>query len=238
MIVVINQFFGLGDILFIEPIYRHYHNRGFKVVAPVNKDHLWIAEYIPYVEFVDVNTYPYDRESPIQKEDGKMHVPLRFAHPLLRNYALHYGDDRAHWMPDKYEYLGLPVELWRTLSFKRNHEREQSLFDFLGLQGRKYNFVNENFGGSFERVTIQTKNDLEPVHLRKIEGFTMLDWGKVIENAENIFTAETSITYYIESLKTKAKEKHLYPRLPWLGNCEYMRLTLGDGWVYHDENNM
>lgn len=245
MTVVINQFFGLGDILFIEPIYRHYHNRGFKVVAPVNPEHLWIAEYIPYVEFVDVNTYPFDKESPTQKEDGKMHVPLRFAHPLLRGYELHYGDDRAHWMPDKYEYLGLPVELWKTLSFKRNHEREKQLFDLIMGENKNieimdvgYNFVNDNFGGSFERVTINTKDSKPCVHMRKIEGFTMLDWGKVIENAQNIYTVETSIIYYIESLNTKSKERHLYPRLPWLGNCEYMRLTLGDSWIYHDENNM
>lgn len=237
MTVVINQFFGLGDILFIEPIYRHYHNRGFKVVAPVNPEHLWIQEYIPYVEFVDVNTYPYDKESPIQKEDGKMHIALRFAHPLLRGYDLHYGDDRAHWMPDKYEYLGLPVDLWRTLSFKRNFERENELFDLLQLDGRKYNFINEYFGGSFERVNFNLPK-FPIVGLQKINGFTMLDWGKVIENAENIYTVETSIIYYIESLKIKAKEKHLYPRLPWLGNCEYMRLTLGGSWIYHDENNM
>jgi hypothetical protein len=271
MIVVINQFFALGDILFIEPIYRHYHNRGFKVVAPVNPEHLWIAEYIPYVEFVDVNTYPFDKESPTQKEDGKIHIALRFAHPLLRGHALHFGDERHLWMPDKYEYLGLPVDLWRTLSFKRNEERENALFNLLELEGKEYDFVNENFGGSFEKVNIskrhttviprdeidesvfikfegeevaaiggvKTSTSLYPsVHLRKIEGFTMLDWGKVIENAENIYTVETSVIYYIESLKTKAKEKHLYPRLPWLGNCEYMRLALGDSWEYHDENNM
>lgn len=238
MTVVINQFFGLGDILFIEPIYRHYHNRGFKVVAPVNPEHLWIAEYIPYVEFVDVNTYPFDKESPTQKEDGKMHVPLRFAHPLLRGYELHYGDDRAHWMPDKYEYLGLPVDLWRTLSFKRNEEREKALYQIINPSGAKYNFVNNHFGGSFEKVNIPLSPDYPSIFLTKIEGFTMLDWGKVIENAENIYTVETSIIYYVESLKTKAKEKHLYPRLPWLGNCEYMRLTLGDSWIYHSEENM
>jgi len=237
MNVVINQFFGLGDILFIEPIYRHYHNRGFKVIAPILPEYLWIAEYIPYVSFVDVNSFKYDKEVVEQKEDGQIHIPLRFAHPLLRNYPLHYGDDRAHWMPDKYEYLGLPVELWRTLSFNRNKEREDKLFKHLGIEG-KYNFVNNTFGGSFEKVNITLPNDLPIVEMSKIAGCTLLDWGKVIENAENIYTVETSVIYYIESLKTKAKEFHLYPRLPHLGNCEYMRLILGDKWIYHTENNI
>ncbi len=235
--VIINQFFGLGDILFIEPIYRHYHNRGFKVVAPILPEYLWIAEYIPYVQFENKNTYPYSYETVQQPEDKKLHVPLRFAHPLLRGYDLHYGDDRAHWMPDKYEYLGLPVDLWRTLQFNRNKEREKRLFDSLNLPA-KYNFVNNNFGGSFEKINITQKADLPCVFMEKIEGFTMLDWGMVIEGAENIYTAETSIIYYIESLKTKAKEFHLFPRFPFMDNCEYMRLTLGDKWIYHDSTNI
>jgi hypothetical protein len=169
----------------------------------------------------------------------KVH-PLRFSHPLLRDLPPHYGDLRQFWMPDKYEYLGLPVELWRTLSFKRNHEREQDLYqlEMEIVRGKTYNFINNSFGGSFEKIDIKVDNGLPNIYLSKIEGFTLLDWGLIIENAENIFTAETSIIYYIESLKTKAKEKHLFPRLPWLGNCEYMRLTLGDSWEYHDENNM
>lgn len=236
MDVVISQHFGLGDILFIEPIYRHYHNRGFKVVAPINPEYLWIKEYIPYVEFVDVNSYPYNKESVTQKPDGKFHIPLRFAHPLFRGYELHYGDDRAHWMSDKYEYLGLPVDLWKTLSFTRNKEREQKLFDLLELNGKKYVFYNCNFGGSFEHVDILYLHDKEFSHvtMKPIDGFTMLDWGVVIENAEQIHTVETSLVYYVESLKTKATEFHLYPRLPWLPNVDYMKELLGEKWIYYE----
>lgn len=237
MNIIINQFFGLGDILFIEPIYRYYHNMGFTVIAPINPESLWIQEYIPYVEFKDKTKFPMDYENPVTEYKGEKVIPLRFAHPLLRNFPLHYGDDRAHWMPDKYEYLGLPVELWRTLQFTRNKEREKRLFDSLNLPER-YNFVNNNFGGSFEKINITQKADLPCVFMEKSEGFTMLDWGMVIEGAENIYTAETSIIYYIESLKTKAKEFHLFPRFPFMDNCEYMRLTLGDKWIYHDSTNI
>ena len=232
--VVISQHFGLGDILFIEPIYRHYHNQGYRVTAPIMKEYLWIQEYIPYVSFVDCNKYPYDKESPTQRNDGKLHVPLRFAHPLLRGYDLHYGDDRKFWMPDKYTYLGLPVELWKTLSFKRNYDRENKLIDLLNLP-EKFIFVNNNFGGSFERINISA-NHLPVVEMRKIEGFTMLDWGGVIERATEIHTVETSLLYYVESLNTNAP-RHLYPRLPFLENVEYMRELLHN-WILHDKNSI
>lgn len=235
--VIINQYFALGDILFIEPIYRYYHNRGFKVIAPILPEYLWIQEYIPYVEFHDKNKYPYSYETVEQKEDGRLHLPLRFAHPLLRGYDLHYGDDRLHWMPDKYEFLGFPVEMWKTLKFARNKEREKKLFESLNLPA-KYNFVNNTFGGSFEKINITNVDSLPSVFMSKIEGFTLLDWGMVIENAENIYTVETSVVYYIESLETKAAKFELYPRFPFLDNCEYMRLTLGDKWIYHDKTNI
>lgn len=234
MNVIINQFFGLGDILFIEPIYRHYLNRGFTVVAPILPEYLWIQEYIPYVEFKNKDTFRYRYEQVDQPKDGNMHVPLRFAHPLLRGYDLHYGDDRAHWMPDKYEYLGLPVELWKTLSFKRNLDREKKLIDLLNLP-EKFNFVNNTYGGSFEKISI-TVPDFPVVELRKIDGFTLLDWGGVIERAEKIYTVETSIIYYIESLNTTA-ERHLYPRLPWLENVEYMSELLPN-WIRHDKDSI
>lgn len=235
MNVIINQFFGLGDILFIEPIYRHYHNRGFTVIAPILPEYLWIQEYIPYVQFKDKNVFRYRYEEVDQPKDGNMHVPLRFAHPLLRGYDLHYGDDRKHWMPDKYEYLGLPVELWKTLSFNRNLDREKRLVNLLNLP-EKFNFVNNTYGGSFEKISITVPDDLPVIELRKIDGFTLLDWGGVIERAEKIFTVETSIIYYIESLATNA-ERHLYPRLPWLENVEYMSELLPN-WIRHDKDSI
>lgn len=238
MKVIINQFFGLGDILFIEPIYRHFHNEGYEVIAPVNPEHLWIAEYIPYVKFENKNKFDMDYENPVTEYKGIKVIPLRFAHPLLRNYDLHYGDERKNWMPDKYTYLGLDVELWRTLKFERNEERENKLFDLLDLKGKKYNFVNQNFGGSFEKVKIFPNNDLWNILLDKIDGYTLLDWGKVIENAENIYSVETSVIYYIESLNTKAKEFHLYPRMPFLPNVDYMKDLLKDKWIYHNENDI
>jgi hypothetical protein len=233
--VVFLQFAGLGDVLFIEPLYRHYHEKGYKVIAPVNDDIIWIQEYIPYVEFHKKSQFRYSYETVQQANDGRLHLPTRFSHPLLRGYDLHYGDARQFWMPDKYTFLGLPVEKWKELKFERNDERELSLYDMINLP-QKYNFINNNFGGNFERVEIATSNGLPNVYMKKIEGFTMLDWGMVIEEAETIHTVETSLLYYVESLNFKG-DKHLYPRYPWMDNCEYMNTILTD-WIFHDKNDL
>lgn len=235
--IILNQTFGLGDVIFCEPIARHFYEQGYVVIWPIEDSYFWINEYIPYVHFRKKSEFKMDYEQcnlDYTYKGIKVH-PLRFSHPLLRDLPPHYGDLRQFWMPDKYEYLGLPVELWKTLSFKRNDEREQSLYNMINLPN-KYNFINNNFGGSFERVEIATSNGLPNVYMKKIEGFTMLDWGMVIENAAEVHTVETSLLYYVESLNFKG-DKHLYPRYPWMDSCEYMNTILTD-WIFHDKNDL
>lgn len=239
MEVVINQPAGLGDILFIEPIYRHFHNEGYEVIAPVNNDLLWIQDYIPYVKFVDRNKFPYNSEAATQKDDGRKHIPLRFANPLYRGFAdLHYGDDRKNWMRDKYLYLGLNENLFITMNFEMNKEKQERLFNLLNIEWG-YNLVNPHFGGSFEKVNIKVNNDLPVIEMRKIEGFTLLDWMPVIIGASNIYTVETSLIWIVESYPTVAKEIHLYPRYPFMDNAEYIHSYLQKPqWIFHDKNDL
>jgi len=241
MEVVINQPAGLGDILFIEPIYRHFHNQGNQVIAPVNKDLLWVQEYIPYVKFVDRKKFDYNSETVQQKEDGRLHVPLRFANPLYRGFAdLHYGDDRKNWMRDKYLMLGLDENLFRTMKFERNLIKESDLMHLVHPQTNpKYNLVNPYFGGSFEKINIKVDNNLPTIEMRKIEGYALLDWLTVIECATNIYTAETSLIWLVESYPTIAKEIHLYPRYPFMDNAEYIHSYLQKpNWRFHDKNDL
>ena len=235
--VVILQHFGLGDLFFIEPIYRHYDTLGYQVIAPVDDESIWIKDYIPYVAFKRKSQFKYSYETVEQPNDGRLHVPLRFAHPLYRGYELHYGDDKTNWMRDKYLFLGLDEELWRTMKLERKDDKETELFNQLGITG-EYNFINEYFGGSFERVEIKPKNGLQNIYLKKVPGFTLLDWRKVIESAANIYTVETSILWVIEAMDTAAKELHLYPRMPFLPNVDYVKSYMRKNWIFHNESNM
>ena len=47
---IFNQFQGLGDILFCEPIAKHFYKKSKnEIVWPVNNDSLWLKEYFPYI---------------------------------------------------------------------------------------------------------------------------------------------------------------------------------------------
>lgn len=212
--VIINQFQGLGDLLFIEPIMQHYHDKGYKVIVPVNDDYIWLQEYIPYVEFKKKSEFEIDYEYfGFTKMFKSEYIPLRFSTPLLRNMEPHSGDNKEHFMLDKYRLLELPLDMWRQLKWRRDEEKENRLFNFLGLhEDSEYTFVNEYYGGGFQKIDIPVTG--KRVYLTKHEGYTLLDWAKVIENARHIKTVETSILYMIEVLNLKAETMKLYSRPP------------------------
>lgn len=236
--VIINQFFGLGDILFIEPIYRWFHEQGYKVIAPVEDHYYWIMYYIQYVHFKKKSEFPMDYEYfGYTNMNGAEYIPLRFSTPLLRKTDPHSGDYKEHFMVDKYRLLGLPEDLWKTLTWTRNPQKEDALFKMLGLkEGDKYNLINENFGGGFQNIKIDVKGN--NVYLSNIKDFTLLDWAKVIEYADKIYTVETSLVYMVEALPIRAREIHMYPRAPWEDTCKGVKEFISKKWKLHEKGNI
>jgi hypothetical protein len=71
---------------------------------------------------------------------------------------------------------------------------------------------------------------MKKIDLSFINGYTLFDWSKVIENATEIHTVDTSVIYLVEKLTTKSK-LYLYPRHP-----EHTEKCLSDmlnkNWIY------
>jgi hypothetical protein len=67
----------------------------------------------------------------------------------------------------------------------------------------------------------------------------LLDWLLIIEQAENIYTAETSLIWLVEAMATIAKEIHLYPRYPFMDNAEYIHSYLQKpNWIFHTKDDL
>ena len=60
-----------------------------------------------------------------------------------------------------------------------------------------------------------------------------MDWGRVIENASAMHTVGTSINYIIELLPTKARQIHLYPRIPQEKNFDNYDYLLSKDYIFH-----
>lgn len=206
--IIINQFFGIGDILFIEPIMRYYFQQGNKVTVPILVKYLDIQRNIPYVNFVDKNFYNIDyEEQKLIETDNHIVIPMRWSREFFKS---HLNDT----MKNKYRMVGIDLEEWRKLTWLRHRWRENSLKELLGIkQGERFNLINCNFY-SFENRTINLNinNKLKNIEMKFIPTFNLLDWVGIIEEAENIYTVNTSIIFLLEVLELKAKKIHLYSR--------------------------
>jgi len=215
--IIIRQPAGLGDIFFTQKIahflYEHYK---YDIVWPVVEEFSWIKDYlkIPFIDFVSEKNDFQDKEalkndvSYIFEWGGSIIIPLQRADWKFSGSMMHA----------KYKLVNLDFNDWvNYFFFVRDIERENYLFyDVLKLNDNEdYIFVNKNFGSPPNNISI--KNIEYPKNIRCVEmnflGFdNLFDWCKVIENAKEIYTVETSICYLIEKLICKAEVINLYSR--------------------------
>lgn len=213
--VIINQFFGLGDILFIEPIYRYINSLGLKVIAPVQDQIIWIQDHISYVEFKKMSEFNIDYEKfNFEIIDGDtLYVPLRFSDQIFRNLPPHDSSASRYWMTDKYRLLGLDPKTWEGLQFSRNKEKESELKQKIVGATKDYIFVNTFYQNVLNvEMEININSPLPVIKMEKVDGFSMIDWSKIIEDATAVHTVSTSTLYLIQSIRQEGKEYHLYPR--------------------------
>jgi hypothetical protein len=209
-VIIINQFFGLGDILFCIPMARDFIARGHKVLWPVEPQYVNINKHFPEITFVDKSLLQINYEL---KEDrlgnGFMVLPVRWTHTMHK-----VGMDLC--MKIKYDHLKMDWKMWRELSWKRDEKAEDILFRKLGLrEGEKYCLVNQFFQTDNRgNCKIMPPEGMRVIQMSSMEGFTLMDWGKVIENAAEIHTVSTSIIYMLEVMDKVTQPVHLYIRRP------------------------
>ena len=93
-----------------------------------------------------------------------------------------------------------PSNDWRKVKFKRFPEKEDKLFKEK-VKSKRYILRNEKSNSG--KIEIPIKTDLEIVDM-DMSG-SLIDWSKIIENAEEIHTVHTSLVYLVDLLKTTDK---------------------------------
>ena len=222
MIIVPNQFFGIGDVIWEQTLVRSLAGNN-KILWPVMPQFVegLNRAYPDDMTFIDYNLLKLDYDRKDHYVAGDMSVlPLRWADHLLK---VPYSD----CMKSKYMMYGMDWEMWDdNAMWFQDSNKENELFQILGCEPRCYQLVNVNFGSdSVHKINIPTHNMLPVVEMRTIPGFSLFDWTKVICNAAEIHTVSTSIIYMLEQLNILAKEVHLYPRKPHehdFRNIEYI----------------
>lgn len=225
--VIINQFYGIGDILFIEPILRWLNGKGLEVIFPIQDQNIWIKENIDYVKFVKKSEFNIDYERfdyglavvDGQLQEDTLYLPTRFSEQIYQNRNHDDYTISRTCMTDKYRVLGLDINMWRDLRFKRNYEKEQNLKNIIldGIEG-EYDFCNIFYGGidpgSNNNIYHRIKEERPIVNMKIIDGFSLIDWCTIIEGATKVHTVSTSLLFVVHMIRNEKSKYYVYPRFP------------------------
>lgn len=223
MKVIINQPFGVGDILFLSPLITNLDAE--YIVWPIVDHYYWVKDYItiPNVQFVKQSEFN------INNYQGYNEVPFQHAHYMI--------PEAKDCMEAKYMLLEANPEMWRTLNFTRNKIKEEQLKQYLNITpGDKFIFVNNNFAGPEYnyKIDIKLQTNLKVVYQEYIDGFSLLDWCGILEQAEEIHTVSTAVFFVIESLKLEKTPLNLYPRKPLDKDLSPIKTLISNKWICHE----
>ena len=208
--MVINQFQSIGDILFLQPMFRHFRDRdGIKPIVPVRDHLMWLEKYIEDARFVPMSKFTLDYES--RETSNPEYLPLRFANQIVRGLASDDHSDFENAMNDKYVLAGLNPEMWKTISLQFLPERCTALFEALELSPlERFILVNENSQAG--HVQIDPLSLIRIVKMTEIPGFHVLDWCMVMKLAEQNHHVSTCTFYMLQALGALNGKVFLYPR--------------------------
>ena len=227
----IEQYFGLGDVIWSQGIANHLFEQGHTSV-------LWPVED-KYFEgcknaYPRINFFPQSLIQPewFQIKDKRIIgdievVPIRWSDSFMQ---VPYKDV----MKAKYMMYDLDWQMWREhAQWDRSMVREIDLHKKLGLGGKRYNVINNRFGSSGDRrVNIHVSNTYENVEMKEVEGFSLFDWYLVLMMAEEIHTVSTSLLYILELLPIQ-KPIHLYVREGVETSFDFVSFLFTKNYILH-----
>lgn len=254
--LIFNQFLGLGDILFLVPMARHYMGLGHDVVWPVADEYQAdLKRHFPDIQFVKKSTFPmaYDRRDiHLHRWQYGVYKVL----PLRWNMCKEPGCSDA--MTGKYTMMGLDWRMWRQLKWEGERNFEGTVRPLL-MREKNYTDINEPYelrmpfygcavtGGlkcksevfsaqiefPYMYITPGEKRTTGSDYQKNLPVLSLLDYTPIIENATIIHAVSSSSLYMLETLDLKAKEIHLYGRDKGLKDIDYVRPLLTKNYIFH-----
>lgn len=230
--IILNQFFGAGDIIFCQTIANNFVAKGFKVIWPVQDIYAPLAKHFPNITMIDKSllNIDYTRNEPYEI-NGSSVIPLRFTDSICK---VPYTD----CMKSKYWYFDLQWQQWKeNCVIKRDFKNELKLFSELGLaRGERYNLISEQFTtGGVRTVQIpEPENGLKTIRMKFMNGYTLIDWLFVMQEAEEIFAVSSANIYLFELFLMKAQFINLYIRRPTEQNHDnYSYILTPNKYILH-----
>lgn len=203
MKILINQPWGIGDIIFCMTIARRWIKEGHSILWPVLPQFVsQLQRAYPDITFCDWRNVKadYNRRDEHDWNNYRV-VPLRWNVEIM-NVPYH------RCMETKYTMFNLDFKGWKELAMWNRTEKEDELFAWANR--KPYRVINRTFG-SDGKMEVEIESRSSDIIMMPSNKYSLFDWAKVLENATEIHTVSTSILYLLEILDINCPI-HLYPR--------------------------
>jgi hypothetical protein len=220
---IIKEGSGLGDIFFVQKIVIQYSKMYTTIYYPILDKYKWVIDCLEYpdnVKFpiVQLTHFPATKYISVDGFDDPRHERLFMSDmvDVVETHEFTYlpladtienGKMKNLVMIDKYNRAGLDWRDWESyFKFKRDMDKERRLFyDVLGLtDDTEYILRNNMYLGTVEKKDIKIDDNSQLiVDMEIVDGFTLLDWGMVVEHANCVHTVSTSLFFLLSKLKIK-----------------------------------
>ncbi len=209
MVRKINCVGGYGDILFCEPIFRHFWKQdGRKPIVSIHTHQMWISQYIDSAEFSNTPHEEFITGSLIHNEE---YINLRYANQIFRGYGPHDHHDLENMMLDKYRLLGLPEDLWKTLDINLVSKFQGEEF-IKNIHDER--LLNEN--SQVGKISISLEKNINYTVMREMKSYNLIDWWLPIFLVKENHHVSTSTFFLMQAIKNKFPEWnnpcYIYPR--------------------------
>ena len=208
---------GLGDHILCNGIYRTMAEQYNLCVLAVNSTYAKsIKEMLKDVKNIKIISYPDIIFEPMALAHRDKLEKKGFQVLSLGYYGNNFFQDKNKRLDENYYHqAGLPIEFrWEKFKYIRDIERENKLFSLLIKSRTPYIFLHQDIKRGFKiknELLLHNFDTIEPLsHNSK---FTVFNYIKILENAEQIHCIESSFTALIESIETKGNLfAHRYAR--------------------------
>jgi hypothetical protein len=189
MITLIQQG-KVGDIIRLLPAVKYLADKGNQMFWLCPEKYHPLFEYVAYVKpvtqvvsgsrVIDTN-FGIDQKTRLHREWLKRR-------PRLDSF-----------LTMKYEIMGVPISEVSNLQYERNLQKEIELWDMV-YPRTNYILVH---GASDYGTSVEFEGD-NVVEFYPIEGYTIFDWRKIIENADEIHCIDSSLVNFVDCLDVEA----------------------------------
>ena len=211
----IKQAAGLGDICFLQKLAtQEQEKHGYEVWWPVVPVYSYLPQYI-----TNFNYPSLEDDFPFKEAYTRCPLNSQTETDDFKIICTDGADGPNGLMKAKYELANCSWHNWQHFfSFKRNKNKENTLYyDVLNLKDDdKYIFVNNFVGTAPDNITVVDLTPPKPAHKvvysEMFMDFSLFDWCKVMERAQELYIEGSAMAFLCEKLTLAATKLHLFSR--------------------------